>query len=254
MHGAAQNGKGKMMSTQIKSAVFLIVSVGFGAGPATGESHQHYLPLAVGNSWTYTNGLEERTFTIVGTRQIDGHVYYEFNDYARVCGFPGFGGEPFQTPLLRYDADTDTVLLYNSNEGQDMVRYDFSGEPGYRWWDGYGNELLAVDANCTPPAGQFENCYRFSFAITVDCGTFYETLAPNVGMVRFVEPFNEVDHRIFLLKRYSVCGDADHPYPVGDLNHDCRVDFLDLAILAEHWLECTAPQNTQHAKGGEGEN
>ena len=28
--------------------------------------------------------------------------------------------------------------------------------------------------------------------------------------------------------------------PVGDLNEDCRVDFLDFAILASHWLE-TSP-------------
>jgi len=38
------------------------------------------------------------------------------------------------------------------------------------------------------------------------------------------------------------CGDPNHPYPVGDLNHDCRVDLLDLAVLASHWLECSAPE------------
>ena len=37
------------------------------------------------------------------------------------------------------------------------------------------------------------------------------------------------------------CGDPNHPYPIGDLNKDCRVDLLDLAILASHWLECTEP-------------
>ena len=36
------------------------------------------------------------------------------------------------------------------------------------------------------------------------------------------------------------CGDPNHPYPLGDLNQDCRVNLLDLAILALHWLECTA--------------
>jgi len=37
------------------------------------------------------------------------------------------------------------------------------------------------------------------------------------------------------------CGDPEHPYPPGDLNQDCHVNLLDLAILALHWLECTAP-------------
>lgn len=34
----------------------------------------------------------------------------------------------------------------------------------------------------------------------------------------------------------AACGDPTHPYPVGDINHDCRVDFVDFAILAQDWL------------------
>jgi len=39
----------------------------------------------------------------------------------------------------------------------------------------------------------------------------------------------------------SFCGDANHPYPTGDLNQDCRVDYADLAILLSHWLEDNNP-------------
>jgi hypothetical protein len=39
-----------------------------------------------------------------------------------------------------------------------------------------------------------------------------------------------------------VCGDDEHPYPIGDLNLDCRVNFKDIAIVANHWLECAAPE------------
>jgi hypothetical protein len=35
------------------------------------------------------------------------------------------------------------------------------------------------------------------------------------------------------------CGDSAHPIPIGDLNQDCIVNFFDLAIFAQHWLECT---------------
>ncbi len=38
------------------------------------------------------------------------------------------------------------------------------------------------------------------------------------------------------------CGDFEHSYPVGDLTFDCKVDLLDLALLADNWLECTALQ------------
>jgi hypothetical protein len=40
----------------------------------------------------------------------------------------------------------------------------------------------------------------------------------------------------------TVCGDLDHPYPIGDLNLDCWVNFYDVGILALHWLECTRPK------------
>jgi len=37
---------------------------------------------------------------------------------------------------------------------------------------------------------------------------------------------------------YAVaCGDAAHPYPVGDLNSDCYVDSYDFAIIANQWLQ-----------------
>jgi hypothetical protein len=35
----------------------------------------------------------------------------------------------------------------------------------------------------------------------------------------------------------NICGDTTHSYPVGDLDKNCRVDFYDFAIVAQHWLE-----------------
>jgi len=37
------------------------------------------------------------------------------------------------------------------------------------------------------------------------------------------------------------CGDECHPYPQGDVNKDCRVNFFDIAVVANTWLECTDP-------------
>jgi streptogramin lyase len=37
------------------------------------------------------------------------------------------------------------------------------------------------------------------------------------------------------------CGDLEHPYPMSDVNKDCRVDFFDFAIVAAEWLEDTGP-------------
>lgn len=36
----------------------------------------------------------------------------------------------------------------------------------------------------------------------------------------------------------AACGDPTHPYPVGDINKDCRVDMADFALLAGSWMDC----------------
>jgi len=40
---------------------------------------------------------------------------------------------------------------------------------------------------------------------------------------------------------FILCGDINHPYPIGDLNQDCIVNILDIALVAEHWLEDNRP-------------
>jgi hypothetical protein len=35
------------------------------------------------------------------------------------------------------------------------------------------------------------------------------------------------------------CGDYQHPYPQGDINGDCRVNMMDMAVLAGNWLDCS---------------
>ena len=37
----------------------------------------------------------------------------------------------------------------------------------------------------------------------------------------------------------AACGDYKHPFPQGDINQDCIVDFRDLAEMASNWLTCT---------------
>jgi len=35
---------------------------------------------------------------------------------------------------------------------------------------------------------------------------------------------------------HSPCGSPGRPYPPVDLNHDCKIDFLDIAIIGDYWL------------------
>jgi hypothetical protein len=53
------------------------------------------------------------------------------------------------------------------------------------------------------------------------------------------DPASSATTEIDALADVSCCGDYKHPFPVGDLTEDCRVNLLDFAALSEHWLVCT---------------
>lgn len=48
-----------------------------------------------------------------------------------------------------------------------------------------------------------------------------------------------------------VCGDANHPYPVGDLTGNCKVDFYDLEILGNNWLNTNCSLENNYCNGGD---
>jgi len=66
-----------------------------------------------------------------------------------------------------------------------------------------------------------------------------------------VEDANSTSTRVFMNGEKSItavfvddrqCGDECHPYPAGDISKDCKVDFFDIAMVANSWLECTKPE------------
>jgi hypothetical protein len=73
-------------------------------------------------------------------------------------------------------------------------------------------------------------------------GEFYQN---DATVTLFVDGSgNPSGYAIGLVQYYPyvpVCGDWRHPNPIGDLNGDCMVNFVDIAMLSLHWLECTSP-------------
>lgn len=43
------------------------------------------------------------------------------------------------------------------------------------------------------------------------------------------------------------CGDTGYNY--GDINRDCQVNILDMALMAQNWLTCTTPEDTNCTEG-----
>jgi len=178
-----------------------------------------YFPLNVGNSWTYTNGTEEFTFTIIGTEEIDGHTYYKFNDYFNIHP-PTPNGEYRVTmgreTLFRYDAITDKVIMSPLGGTPQAIRYDFSGN---EWNPGFAIgwcRLKQSGVNCIVPAGEFSDCINFQFSGQQQDGEPHDAyghgdyLAPYVGNIKFVRPGGDYNGRLegqdvtFELKSYTI--------------------------------------------------
>lgn len=68
----------------------------------------------------------------------------------------------------------------------------------------------------------------------------YEALAidPDTGQrwIKYIKVTSDESGEVDGFADVAGCGDYKHPYPTGDINHDCRVDFVDFAILAQDWL------------------
>ena len=48
-------------------------------------------------------------------------------------------------------------------------------------------------------------------------------------------------YRFSVLSPDPQCGEGDHPYPDGDIDRDCVVNIVDMAILASNWLADNRP-------------
>ena len=139
----------------------------------------------------------------------------------------------------------------------DVIGYDYVG--------GFAGEITSTTTNCysagtvTAPSnaggfagwssGTCNNCFwdtDTSGQILSACGTG-KTTAEMMQKATFypswdfstVWGINEGQTYPYLMKLWPTCGDPWHPYPIGDLNHDCHVDFQDFAVMASHWLEST---------------
>jgi hypothetical protein len=126
---------------------------------------------------------------------------------------------------------------------------DFAPTASFKWDevnDVWGDELdptRPVDPNLTATGlngktvAQIIGLYNGSAG-----GTGFDIGALGLDWIQYVRIEDDpgggsgVTTEIDAIADVSCCGDYKHPYPVGDLNKDCRVDFFDFAILAQDWL------------------
>ncbi|MBX5480418.1 MAG: hypothetical protein IRZ16_01015 [Myxococcaceae bacterium] len=179
------------------SAAVLVTGCATTRGAATPEQRRRdlsvYLPLAVGNTWTYDRAFlgekgEERVEIV---KQADG---YFVDGRGNALTVDAYGIRDPRRYLLRYPVEAGnswTTVVSPSS----MERY----------------RILDVGFTCEVPAGRFEDCVRVEARNRIDREkTMINeiTFAPHVGMVRFDFFLDASGRRIpqgqMLLKSYAL--------------------------------------------------
>lgn len=174
--------------------------------------------IAGGQHWT--NGNPEQT-TVIGS----------------VSAEPG---------IVAVSQDGNTWYYFSNGPYADS----FAPTASYDWDDVnnvWGDELdptRPVDPNLTAASlngktvAQIIEMYNGSAG-----GTGFDIGTLGLDWIQYVriedKPGSSATTEIDAIADVSCCGDYKHPYPMGDLNNDCRVDFIDFAILAQDWLAGT---------------
>ena len=133
--------------------------------------------------------------------------------------------------------------------------------PGWSnlWWSDVTNPTLPLDPGIYADdfAGQTiaQLCYAYGksaggtgFDLKWLSAENYQALrideATGTRWIQYVkiesaDSFNIETPEVDAVADVSACGDYKHPYPIGDLNQDCSVDFLDFALISSNWLDKT---------------
>ncbi len=145
--------------------------------------------------------------------------------------FLSVGGFNFETDPANVDFLVEITNDYPPNDGYFLLSYSNIPLPSgvlvdYIFWYLYDPMGSALSTDALPTTPVLDE-WQFNHLLIT---------GPSLG-----KSFGIEGHVISAIPG-AFCGDPNHPYPVGDLNQDCRVDLLDLAILASHWLENNSPR------------
>ena len=162
-------------------------------------------------------------------------------------------GEVFAEPgIVAVSQDGNNWHYFSNGPYAD----DFAPTASYQWddvndvWGGELNPTRPVDPNLTPAnfngksVAEIIEIYNGSAG-----GTGFDIGALGLDWIQYVRIEDDsgggagVTTEIDAIADVSSCGDYKHPFPVGDITRDCRVDYEDLEILCDYWLaEINDPQ------------
>ena len=190
-----------------------------------------------GNFWNYTSDAIPAGWTLV-----NGYVYSS--------GYTGRGKGEIQL-------GTNARALNNTGEiihaGQQFMVTADLGQPGadptVRLYatqnpDGTGTKVLLASVDRVfPDSGVVD--YNLVTVMGAPGSPAPSSVEGYYGQV-VLDAYGYYDNIVAAVVTYGpesiCCGDAEHPYPIGDLNQDCYVNWQDMDKFAGQWLvSCAGP-------------
>jgi len=115
------------------------------------------------------------------------------------------------------------------------------------WWGWPTDPTLPLDPALTAAdmAGMTVAGTAQAYGCSAGGGGF-DLAEPGMDWIEYVriEGNEDVTPEIDAVADVACCGDYKHPSPVGDIDTDCKVGYEDLALLCQYWLvEITGPQD-----------
>lgn len=196
-------------------------------------------PLSEGRIWTYhcqdSNGTEwEETREVIDSNILGGQTYYKVR-FIDNCPYDYEESD-------HYGRSTDTAL-YIWEDGHEVMDY-VVGPVGFGLIvdPNRVREIVSKGLITVPYGGPYE-AYSYGKRRNNEIDPYLiESFVPGLGFIKIVDYsgiYPPVIKELISISPDNLCGDYYHPYPAGDENHDCIVNFKDLSVLAAHWLVCT---------------
>ncbi len=126
-------------------------------------------------------------------------------------------GWDFDAHLYAEAVETVDGLVYIGNTADNALR---------RGLDPNGDAAYVTDPE-----------YAATFAGGLEMIRVYGSYTDNSGVLT-MDQIGQIYDSILTA---DICGGSDIPYPIGDVSHDCKVDVIDLGMLAGSWLEDNRP-------------
>ncbi len=126
------------------------------------------------------------------------------------------------------------------------------------WWGYPTDPTLPLDTALTPQNFVGKSVAEISQMYGESAGgTGFDLSESGMEWIEYVksEGRNGSTPEVDAVADVSACGDWKHPYPGGDITHDCQVDYEDFALLSDFWLEVvTGPEEPAAAADIYGDN